>query len=236
MLRMTGMAVVMIALWGCGSPSMSTTSGSSEVGLSSISPLVAITGSPDLTLTVTGANFAHEAHNKSLVVWSANGVDTFLITSFNNGTQLTALIPADLLANEVEAQVLVETGDPEGSFPFSKSNPVILRVSTTNPGQPSITSLSPTNAAVGSPDLTLTITGSNFANDSDFHIVVLLDGGFNEVDPFPLTTFESSTQLTALIPARLLDRAGKFNVKVWTLYKSDSGPTWISNNIDFKVK
>jgi hypothetical protein len=235
MLRMTGMTVVMIALWGCGSSSMSTTSGLFKVGLSSISPLVAITGSPDLMLTVTGANFAHEAHNKSLVVWSANGVDTFLITSFNNGTQLTALIPADLLANEVEAQVLVETGDPEGSFPFSKSNSVILRVSTTNPGQPSITTLSPTNAAVGSPDLTLTITGSNFANDSDFHTVALLYGGLDEVD-HPLTTFDSSTQVTALIPARLLDRAGTFNVKVWTLYKSDRDPTWFSNNIDFSVK
>ena len=78
----------------------------------------AVAGSPALFLTVTGSNFADADHNQSLVIWSANGVDTILDTTFVSSTKLTAAIPAALLANPVTANVLVETGDPGGVSPL----------------------------------------------------------------------------------------------------------------------
>ena len=43
-----------------------------------------------------------------------NGADNVLPTTFVSNTLLTAVIPAALLSNPVKAQILVETGDPQG--------------------------------------------------------------------------------------------------------------------------
>jgi hypothetical protein len=56
---------------------------------------------------------------------------------------------------------------------------------------PSLTSISPTSAPAGSPDVTLTINGNNFSSNS----VVAWNG------TSLASSFVSSTQLTATIPA-----------------------------------
>jgi hypothetical protein len=70
---------------------------------------------------------------------------------------------------------------------------------------PAISSLSQTSVAEGSPDLTLTINGSNFTNLS----TVLV----NFQQPLA-TTFVNAGQLTAIIPASLLGKEGSFQISV----------------------
>jgi hypothetical protein len=85
---------------------------------------------------------------------------------------------------------------------------------------PAINSLSQTKVAEGSPDLTITINGSNFTSNS----TVLLDGAT------PLaTTFVSASQLTATIPADFLAEEGHFKLSV----VNGDGAT--SNATTFKV-
>ena len=80
----------------------------------SISPTSAAAGSPDFTLTITASNgqFYNSAHNLSQAMWLVNGTNNVVPTSFVSNTMLTAVIPAALLSNPVEARVLVETGAP----------------------------------------------------------------------------------------------------------------------------
>jgi hypothetical protein len=70
---------------------------------------------------------------------------------------------------------------------------------------PTLTSISPTSTPVGSPEFTLTANGSNFISSS-----VVRWGGANRT-----TTFVSSTQLTAIIPATDLVTAGTVQVTVF---------------------
>ena len=85
----------------------------------SVSPTSVLSGSPDLTLTITGVDgqFDNAAHNLSRAVWSVNGIDTVLTTTFVSSAMLTAVVPASLLSTPAEAEVFVETGDPAGSAP-----------------------------------------------------------------------------------------------------------------------
>ena len=118
-----GFLILLASFGGCGgSGSTSYTPGIS------ISPVSVLAGSPDLELTVTGRGFADQHHNKSTVVWSVNGSDTFLATTFVSSTEVTAVIPATLLAHPVVAKVLVETGDPMGSAPLSRTNTIDFTV------------------------------------------------------------------------------------------------------------
>jgi hypothetical protein len=86
---------------------------------------------------------------------------------------------------------------------------------------PHITSLSQTSAAEGGADLTLTIHGSNFTDQS----MVLIDG------LQPLTTkFVNSNQLQAVIPAAFLSEEGHFKLSVL------DGDNDFSNSVRFTVK
>jgi len=86
---------------------------------------------------------------------------------------------------------------------------------------PAIGSLGTTSAAEGSPNLTLTVNGSNFANTS-----------FIQFGGTALTTsFINTTLLQATIPASLLAEEGNFNITVVT--PGSSGGT--SNAVPFNV-
>jgi len=70
---------------------------------------------------------------------------------------------------------------------------------------PTLTSISPTSATAGGAAFTLTVDGSNFISSS-----VVRWGGANRT-----TTFGSSTQLTAAIPASSIANGGTVNVTVF---------------------
>ncbi|PYV68388.1 MAG: hypothetical protein DMG96_36565 [Acidobacteria bacterium] len=237
MLRITGIALLtatVVAILGCGGGSPSPAPASPPPAPSiSISPTSAVAGGPDLTLTVLGSNFLGETHNFSQAVWSANSSNTLLATTFVSSTQLTAVIPSALLTNAITGQVFVQTGDPMGDIPLRKSDSVSFSVTIPSPGVPSISSISPTSAVVGSPDLTLTVTGSNFVNANRYHNVVAWSVNGN--DTSLATTFVSSTQLTAVIPASLLLNPTAAKVSVQTWYFDNDIPTSVSNSVSFSV-
>jgi hypothetical protein len=101
----------------------------------SVSPTSASPGSSDLTLTITesAGQFDNALHNLSRAVWSVNGVDDVLTTTFVSNSMLTAVVPATLLSGQAEAEVFVETGDPAGSAPLVKSSSVTFDVEDSSP-------------------------------------------------------------------------------------------------------
>ena len=221
-----------VAIGGCGSYSSParTPTPAPEI---SISPVSVVAGSSDLVLTVTGSNFVDDTHNKSIVVWSANGSDQSLATSFVSSTQLTAVVPAALLAQPVTAKVLVEKGDPMGSGPFSKTASVEFGVTAVPIPSFSISSILPSSVVAGSPDLTLTVIGSTFDNSNHNKSFVMwsANGSVNLL----ATTFDSGTQLTAVIPAALLTSPLTAQISVETGDPMGSLPFATSNSITFTV-
>ncbi len=200
----------------------------------SISPTNAVAGSPDLTLTVTGSNFTNAPHRVNYVIWSASGAKTSLHGTFFSNTKLTAVIPAALLTRPDTAQVHVEIWDQMGDVPDFTSDSVGFSVNAPAPGTPSISSISPTSATVGSADLPLTITGSNFVHDlTKYHSGVAWT--VNGTESFLTTTFLSSTQLTAVIPAALMRSVVTAKVTVETWFFADDTPTSVSNSVNFSV-
>jgi hypothetical protein len=86
---------------------------------------------------------------------------------------------------------------------------------------PVLQSMAPDTLDAGSPQTTLLLTGSSFTPQSTV-----------EFDGLPLaTTFDSATQLTAILPAAQLTSAGSFPVRVIT--PSPGGGT--SNSLDLTV-
>jgi hypothetical protein len=95
-----------------------------------VSPTTVPSEGPDLTLTITGADgqFDNAAHNLSRAVWSVNGIDTVLTTTFVSSAMITAVVPASLTTMPIYAEVSVETGDPAGPGSEAKSSSVTFYV------------------------------------------------------------------------------------------------------------
>jgi hypothetical protein len=96
--------------------------------LDSMSPASAVPGSAAVTLSLTGKSFipSSDPTGGSTVNWNANGSQTTLATSSVTATQITATVPASLLATQTCAIVSVfnppaiATPAPSGvSNPFS---------------------------------------------------------------------------------------------------------------------
>ena len=158
--------------------------------ISSISPATAVAGSGGFTLTITGTNFV----NGAVVRWNGSPRPTTFVSS----TQLTAAIPASDIATAGTANVTVFNPAPGGGT----SNTATFTITNL---LPTITTISPSTAVAGSGGFTLTITGTNFVNGA----VVRWNGSDRT------TTFVSSTQLTAAIPASDVATAGTANVTVF---------------------
>jgi hypothetical protein len=169
--------------------------------------------SQGFTLTVNGTNFTSD----SVVNW--NGAAQ--ATTFVSATQVTAVIPATNAAFPGKAGVAVTNSlGTSNSLPFTLSTPA------TTLATPAISSLSQTSAAVGSPDLVLTATGSNILPCS---VVQWVSPG-NGTTTLP-TTFVSATQLSATVPAADFLAAGTAQVEIFTL--SPGGGT--SGQLPFSI-
>jgi hypothetical protein len=225
-----GMLILSFVLGACNSMPQSQSgqgTGTPSTSLSSISPPSASVGSPDLTVTLIGSNFAGRAHYYSQAVWLDNGNRTLLVTTYVSSTELTAVIPADLFSNTVTAQVFVQTGDPMGDIPLLLTNPISFSVIV-----PWLT-ISPTSAPAGSPDLTMILTGQSFTSAAHkFNRVVWFENG---TATNLSITFVSSTQLTAVVPAGLLSTSGTAEVWVEIWDKMGDVPDFTSNAVNFTI-
>ncbi len=160
-------------------------------GLTTLAPASVTAGSALFTLTVTGTGFGPT----SKVYW--NG--TARTTTFVSATQLTAAIGPARVATAGTASVTVVTPAPGGGT----SSPQTL---TINNPVPEITLLAPASVIAGSDWFMMTVTGRGFARTS----VVHWNG-----EP-RMTTFVSSTQLAAKIPAARVATGGTVAMTVVT--------------------
>ena len=151
-----------------------------------LNPSSAFRGAPGFTLTVGGANFVQG----SAAQWGT----TPLTTTFVSSTQLTAVVPANLLLAPGAVNVLVL--NPGGA----SSSAAAFAVGDTA----TLSALSPVSVPAGSAAFALSVTGTNFtALDT-----VLWNG-------LPLaTTFLNAVQLNASIPANYLTFPGSVNISV----------------------
>jgi hypothetical protein len=158
--------------------------------ITALSPGSATPGGPAFTLTILGTNFAAGA----TVLWNSSA----LSTTFVSASQLTAFVPAGLIASQGSAVVAVLN---PGSI---TSNSVSFLINQVTSGAPSISAISPNAATQGGPAFTLTVFGSNFT----FGALLVWNGSVIT------TSFVSSSQLTAIIPTGLIASQGSASVGV----------------------
>lgn len=154
--------------------------------ISSITPNRATAGDAGFTLAITGAGFASGA----VAQWNGATLSTTVVSA----TQLTAAIPAALIASAGNANVIVLSAGLQ-------SNPVAF---TIEPAAPAVTSLSPNHAASGGAGFTLTVTGTGFGAAA----VAQWNGSALA------TTLVSAGQLSATVPAALIATPGTAAITV----------------------
>jgi hypothetical protein len=154
--------------------------------ITSLLPSSATAGGAGFTLTINGANF----DTSTTVQWGT----TALARTYVSSTQLTADVPASLIATAGSATVTVtSSGGTSTGATF-----------TINQAPPTITSLSPSSATAGGAAFALTVNGANFISGAT------VQWGSTALT----TTFVSATQLTAAVPASLIATAGTASVTV----------------------
>ncbi len=167
--------------------------------ITTISPTNVTAGAAAFTLTVNGTGFQQGAQAS---VVNLGGVAK--TTTFVSSTQLTASIPASDVTTAGTRAITVVTPAPGGGT----SNTVNLTVDPAPP-TPTLTSISPDTVTAGSGAFTLTVNGTGFQQGAQASVVNL--GGVAKT-----TTFVSSTQLTASIPASDVTTAGTRSITVVT--------------------
>ncbi len=157
--------------------------------LSSIAPTSALVGAADTQITLTGASFI--VSTKAVI-----GAQE-LSTSFVSSTQLEAIIPASYLTSAKSLSVAVSTPAPGGGTSAAQT----FIVGSVNP-VPTITAMSPTQAAQGGPAFTLSFEGTGFVTGAQaFFAGTALT-----------TTVNSATSASASVPASLLVTAGNYGI------------------------
>ncbi len=179
--------------------------------LSSLEPSSAVAGGPSFVLKATGSGFV----GSSTVRW--NGEDR--PTEFVSGTELSASIPTQDIADIGEARVTVYT--PGGG----ESEPVSFEVRMEYP-VPTVTKLDPSSKKAGGPQFTLKVEGTGFAGASGSAkgSVVRWNGEDRQ------TRYESATVLAASIPATDVSKPGTATVTV------KNGEEKVSNGAFFTIE
>jgi len=145
--------------------------------ISALTPPSTAAGGVDLTLTVSGSSFESGAD----VEWQGSA----LATTFASSRSLTAIVPAELIAVNGTANIVVvnPSGERSSVEPFLILSPA-----------PVLSSISPAQADAGDSAFTLAITGEGFQQSS-----------FAQWNGQPLpTVFQGPTQLSASVSASLV--------------------------------
>jgi Tol biopolymer transport system component len=195
----TALALTSFLLAGCGSTTPNATP-----QITGLFPSEITAGSQAFTLFVGGVQFL----STSTVQWNgSNRPTTFNAAS----TQLAASITAADVQTAGIASVTVTNPAPGGGVSLAIS----FTVDPAHNGGPTITSISPSSAALNGAAFTLMVTGTNFA-PSDY---VTWNGGLRA------TTFTSSTQLSAEILATDLTQQMTAGVAVHTSQLGVASPS-----------
>jgi trimeric autotransporter adhesin len=162
-------------------------------------------GASDVILTVTGTNFA----SGSIVNWIVNpppALPSTLSTTFVSPTQLTATIPAGLVATSGTVQIQVS------NFGVL-SNSTAFTVSPASLPAPTISGILPATATAGAAGATITVTGTNLVPCS---VVQWTSGATTTQLP---TTYVKATagnpiELVATVPAADIASVGTAQITV----------------------
>src|SRR5260221_5077795 len=130
--------------------------------LQSLSPANIPAGGSDMTLTVIGAGCVP----KTIVQWYGKNLVTTVTLDVNgNATNVTAVVPAAMTA--APGRHFVNTLNPITSkHDNGLSNTIAFIVTAPANPVPVLTSISPVIAAPGGADVTLTVTGSSFVQNT----------------------------------------------------------------------
>ncbi len=161
--------------------------------VSAISPTTIQAFSPGFEMGVSGVRF----RAGDTVLWNNGLTTTPLATTFLTSNQLSATVPAGLIANAGSSTVLVQ----RTSAKVSNSTAF-----TITPDFPILFTLTPQTVAAASPDQTLTLTGQRF-NSGD---VVMWS--YSSASTALASTYVSDSTLTAVVPAALLANGGLASV------------------------
>jgi hypothetical protein len=112
---------------------------------------------------------------------------------------------------------------PSGAVAASSASSDSVTSEATTPSLPAISSLSQSSAWVGAAAFTLTVYGTNFLPGS---LATVVSWSNTQLT----TTYVSSTQVTAAVPASLLTSAGTFSIVVITASGSSSSVSFTVNN------
>ena len=167
--------------------------------ITSLIPTTAVAGGAAFTLTINGTNFTATSTSS----WSA----TALATTYVSATQLSAAVPASLIASAGTASVTVS--DVSGSSAGATF--------TFNAPPPTIISLSSTSTLATGATFTLTINGTNFLPGGAKVTVVMWNS------TALATTYVSITQLTAVVPASLIAKPITASISAVTTFGASSG-------------
>ena len=199
--------------------------------LSFLSPSQIPSGGGQFTLTPNGSGFV----KGTLVQWNGKTCPTTATSGAscttnitldvnNNVTSLTATILPSLIAKPGIATVnTINPNSNYGTGTNGLSNTLTFIINNPPNLVPTVTSVSPTCAAVGS-NLALTVTGTNFLSSStDTTQVSTLNWtlGASQMQLTAPTATITSTQITATIPAANVSAAGNASV---TVYNPPSAP------------
>lgn len=154
--------------------------------LDSINPTMMLVGSEAFTLTVSGVGFASDAQ----IQWNGVPLKTIVIST----GEATALIPATSVSALGSAAITVLSGG-------TTSNSMSLSIVG---GDPVINTLLPAVVMEGGTGFTLTLMGSGFTDDA---VVQWNSTALS-------TTFATSEQLSAAVPASLITNPGSISVTV----------------------
>ena len=188
-----GFLVFLAVLTGCGG-----FKGVVAPTLTSVSPSTVAAGSNAFTLTATGTNFT----DGTQLLWDGEVQST----KFISNTQLSISVTTTQIATA--GTVTIRAMKPD----TTTSGPVTLTITGTPPPTFSLTSISPSTIAAGSPDFTLAATGTGFVSGD----VITLNGVAAN------TTFESATQMHATVPAADVANPGTIAVAVQDASKNNS--------------
>lgn len=180
---------------GTSAPATFTISAYPVPAITAVTPTSLVVNSPNTSIIVNGSGF----QNVSTIQVNGNDLPTSFVATYSGG-YLTAILPSSYLTTLRSLQITVYTPPPSGGT----SAPVYITVIA--PAAPTLSGINPSSAAIGTGDLTLTVSGSNFVPTS-----VVRWNGSNRP-----TTYVSMYQLTAQISAADLAVFTQAQISVYT--------------------
>ena len=171
--------------------------------LTSVSPSSVAAGGTSFVVTVNGQNFTSKTEAKIATTW--------LATTYVSATQLTAVVPASMIASAGNICIEVYIGGGPG---WSNASCV-----TINPALPVMTSISPSALSAGGAGFTLIVNGKVFTRDAT------VTWGTTPLE----TVYVSPTELLAFVSAAQIEFAGTAGITVSTNVGTSSAATFTIN-------